>query len=76
MFSTLNRRLVGLSSRGFAQARPRVSNLIHDMYVKKGHEKKVGYWLLGVSGSIFAIVLLGGYTRLSKSGLSMTSWKL
>ena len=50
--------------------------MIHDLYVKKGHEKKVGLWLLGVSGSIFAIVLLGGYTRLSKSGLSMTTWKL
>jgi len=44
------------------------------MYVKKGHETKVGLWLLSVSGSILSLILLGGYTRLTKSGLSMTTW--
>ncbi len=62
--------------RRFSTERPIVHSVIHDSYVKKGHEKKVGLWLFGLSASIFSIVLLGGYTRLSKSGLSMTSWKL
>jgi cytochrome c oxidase assembly protein subunit 15 len=43
--------------------------------VIKGKEKIVGLWLLGVSASIFGIVVLGGYTRLSRSGLSMTRWE-
>ena len=42
----------------------------------KGYERKVGLWLLGVSTSIMSLIVLGGYTRLSKSGLSMTDWSL
>ena len=30
--------------------------------------------MLSVSASIFFIVVVGGYTRLTKSGLSMTKW--
>lgn len=40
----------------------------------KGKEKIVGLWALGVSASIFSIIILGGYTRRTKSGLSMTKW--
>ena len=35
----------------------------------------VGYWLLGVSGLVFGIVILGGLTRLTESGLSITEWR-
>jgi len=35
----------------------------------------VGYWLLGTSGLVFGIVVLGGLTRLTESGLSITEWK-
>ncbi|ODV88772.1 hypothetical protein CANCADRAFT_61886 [Tortispora caseinolytica NRRL Y-17796] len=35
----------------------------------------VGYWLLGSSGLVFGIVVLGGLTRLTESGLSITEWK-
>jgi cytochrome c oxidase assembly protein subunit 15 len=41
----------------------------------KGKEKVVGLWLAGVSASIFAMVVVGGYTRLTKSGLSMVKWE-
>eukprot|EP00730_Choanoeca_flexa_P017013 TRINITY_DN8137_c0_g1_i1.p1 TRINITY_DN8137_c0_g1~~TRINITY_DN8137_c0_g1_i1.p1 ORF type:complete len:405 (+),score=66.29 TRINITY_DN8137_c0_g1_i1:107-1321(+) len=34
----------------------------------------IGYWLLGCSGLIFGAVVLGGVTRLTESGLSMTKW--
>lgn len=37
--------------------------------------KAVGYWLVGTSGLVFAIVVIGGLTRLTESGLSITEWK-
>ncbi|ODV81817.1 COX15-CtaA-domain-containing protein [Suhomyces tanzawaensis NRRL Y-17324] len=37
--------------------------------------KYVGYWLLATSGLVFGIVVLGGLTRLTESGLSITEWK-
>lgn len=39
------------------------------------HQRKVGVWLLIVAGAVFGMIVLGGYTRLTKSGLSMTRWK-
>lgn len=37
--------------------------------------KRVGYWLLGTAGLVYSIVVLGGLTRLTESGLSITEWK-
>lgn len=37
--------------------------------------KSTSYWLLGTSGLVFGIVVLGGLTRLTESGLSITEWK-
>ncbi|RKF62836.1 Electron transfer protein 1, mitochondrial [Erysiphe neolycopersici] len=37
--------------------------------------KSVSYWLLGSAASVFGIVVLGGLTRLTESGLSITEWK-
>lgn len=37
--------------------------------------KAVGIWLLGTAGLVYAIVVLGGLTRLTESGLSITEWK-
>lgn len=37
--------------------------------------RAVGVWLLGSGGVIVCMVILGGVTRLTKSGLSMTEWK-
>lgn len=39
-------------------------------------QKLVGYWLLGCAGSVVGAVTIGGITRLTKSGLSMTDWHL
>lgn len=36
---------------------------------------QVGWWLLGCSGAVFGMVVLGGVTRLTRSGLSMTEWR-
>ncbi|KAJ8599588.1 hypothetical protein CTAYLR_004702 [Chrysophaeum taylorii] len=39
-------------------------------------DKPVGYWLLGCGGLVAGMVSVGGLTRLTRSGLSMTDWKL
>ena len=37
--------------------------------------KAVGCWLLAVAGVILAMITIGGLTRLTGSGLSITEWK-
>ncbi len=37
--------------------------------------RAVGYWLLAVSALLFCMVVLGGVTRLTDSGLSITEWR-
>lgn len=44
--------------------------------VTPGWEKTVGLWLAGTCGMLFSMIAIGGYTRLSGSGLSMTDWRL
>jgi cytochrome c oxidase assembly protein subunit 15 len=39
------------------------------------HDRAVGLWLLLCAAMIFVMVLLGGITRLSGSGLSIMEWK-
>ena len=40
------------------------------------HRKQVAVWLLVVAVMIFAMVVLGGTTRLTRSGLSIVEWRL
>ena len=40
-----------------------------------GHDRAVGIWLLACAGMVFLMVLIGGITRLSGSGLSIMEWK-
>jgi len=35
----------------------------------------VGGWLMGSAGLVFAVIVVGGITRLTESGLSITEWK-
>ena len=44
--------------------------------VTPGWERPVGYWLAGSAGMLTGMVMIGGYTRLTGSGLSMTDWSL
>ncbi|KAI9808958.1 MAG: Cytochrome c oxidase assembly protein cox15 [Phylliscum demangeonii] len=37
--------------------------------------KPVGYWLLGSAASVFGLIVFGGLTRLTESGLSITEWR-
>lgn len=41
-----------------------------------GARRIVGHWLVATSGLVAGIVVLGGLTRLTESGLSMVDWKL
>ncbi|KAL8860609.1 MAG: hypothetical protein Q9178_002962 [Gyalolechia marmorata] len=38
-------------------------------------DKSAAYWLLGSAASVFGIVVFGGLTRLTESGLSITEWR-
>lgn len=38
-------------------------------------DRQIAVWLLCLCGLVFAMVLLGGYTRLTQSGLAMTDWR-
>jgi hypothetical protein len=45
-------------------------------FIKEGRNPRhVGWWLLLTSLGVLGMILIGGYTRLSKSGLSMVRWK-
>ena len=54
---------------------PIIFNVKSEKFVKAGKERLVGSWLAAVSASVFLIVWIGGYTRLTKSGLSMVRWE-
>ncbi|MDX2277048.1 MAG: COX15/CtaA family protein [Hyphomonadaceae bacterium] len=41
-----------------------------------GRQPLVGVWLLIVCAAVFAMILVGGATRLTDSGLSITEWDL
>lgn len=42
---------------------------------QSGPPRVVGWWLVGVAAAVFIQVGLGGITRLTDSGLSITEWK-
>jgi heme a synthase len=39
------------------------------------NDRAVAYWLLACCAMVFLMVLIGGITRLTESGLSITEWK-
>lgn len=43
---------------------------------KNGSSKAVAAWLFGTAGAVAVMVTVGGITRMTKSGLSMTDWKV
>ncbi len=44
-------------------------------YDEHPHNRQIALWLILCAGVIFAMILLGGVTRLTHSGLSMVEWK-
>lgn len=47
---------------------PAVTNAAHNQYAPAGK------WILGTAASVVGMIHVGGVTRLTKSGLSMTDW--
>lgn len=43
--------------------------------ITAGNNRKVGLWLLILCALVFAMIILGGVTRLSGSGLSIVDWR-
>ncbi|XP_057814088.2 cytochrome c oxidase assembly protein COX15 isoform X1 [Cryptomeria japonica] len=60
------------SAKKFEAARVGASYLVTD---GDGAPLKVAAWLFGCAAWVFSMVILGGMTRLTRSGLSMTEWK-
>ncbi len=46
-----------------------------DAMNKEAQDRAVAVWLLVCCGLVFAMVVLGGFTRLTGSGLSMVDWR-
>jgi cytochrome c oxidase assembly protein subunit 15 len=44
-------------------------------FLKDGRSRSVAWWLAAVAALVFAMVVVGGATRLTGSGLSITEWK-
>lgn len=42
---------------------------------RKSQPRAVAHWLLAVAALVFLMVVVGGITRLTESGLSITEWK-
>lgn len=43
-------------------------------FVQPGKEKLVGGWLFLTAAGVLSMIIIGGYTRLTHSGLSMADW--
>lgn len=57
------------------QTQTPVANTVANAARSPVSHSAVGWWLIGTSGLVFGIVVLGGLTRLTESGLSITEWK-
>jgi cytochrome c oxidase assembly protein subunit 15 len=67
---------LGALSQTIAQSQPtkRATSSSGSSFPKVS-SKSVAYWLLGSAASVFGIVVFGGLTRLTESGLSITEWR-
>lgn len=44
------------------------------LLVEHSKRKWVGGWLVGCALGVFSMIIVGGYTRLTHSGLSIVDW--
>ncbi len=43
--------------------------------ITRRHDKIIAGWLFGVAAMVFVMIVIGGLTRLTESGLSMVHWR-
>lgn len=47
----------------------------HNDHRQRAHDRAIGLWLLVCAGMVLAMVVIGGITRLTGSGLSIVEWR-
>ncbi|KAL6696751.1 cytochrome oxidase assembly domain-containing protein [Trichoderma pleuroticola] len=67
--------LEGLAAQNASAVASQVQAKASKAFPKKTTSKAVAYWLIGSAASCFGIVVWGGLTRLTESGLSITEWR-
>jgi hypothetical protein len=74
----LNTNLVTRWKPNFSSlTRPQIQqNQPQTLTLEKSAPRMVGWWMMATSGLVFGMVILGGVTRLTESGLSMVDWSL
>ncbi|KAF1984928.1 cytochrome c oxidase assembly protein cox15 [Aulographum hederae CBS 113979] len=63
--SALNRSIGGATEKALSKK----------SFFPETSDKSVAYWLFASAASVFGIVVFGGLTRLTESGLSITEWR-
>lgn len=51
-----------------------MASLAASLPLDHARPRAIALWLLGIAGLVFAMVVVGGITRLTESGLSITRW--
>ncbi|KAM0251521.1 hypothetical protein ACHAQJ_008143 [Trichoderma viride] len=67
--------LESLAAQSASAAAAQAQSQAAKAFPSKTTSKGVAIWLLGSAASVFGIVVFGGLTRLTESGLSITEWK-
>src|SRR5919202_5642906 len=62
-------------NRSASFAPPRTRETIMDAGSHPRHLRTMRLWLLAVAGLVFVMVLVGGATRITESGLSIVEWQ-
>ncbi|KAH6981951.1 cytochrome oxidase assembly protein-domain-containing protein [Ilyonectria sp. MPI-CAGE-AT-0026] len=72
--ATMAKPVANIAEQVAARSAPGIAETAKGSW-PKASSKSVGYWLIGSAVSVFGIVVFGGLTRLTESGLSITEWR-
>lgn len=74
-FSTAAASASGAAVAPAAASAASAAAFSHALVSSPAAQRAVGAWLFGGAAWVFSMVVLGGVTRLTRSGLSMTDWR-
>jgi heme a synthase len=72
---TVNKRCEGRGQHYMVRALATSDLTMSGTFTSDTHRRAVRLWLYAVAALVLAMVLVGGATRLTESGLSITEWK-